>query len=77
MEINTLASESFYPGPNALKMMAPAVRAELFEIIPGLDTPQALIDHKIVERAYGLTARPFAKPKDIAALSEGAISLAA
>ena len=72
-----LASESFYPGPNALKMMAPAVRAELFEIIPGLDTPQALIDHKIVERAYGLTARPFAKPKDIAALSEGAISLAA
>jgi Ca2+-binding RTX toxin-like protein len=65
-----IPSESFYPGPNALRMMDPAARADLFRLLPGLDRPEAFVDRAVAEAAYGPTARPFAAPGDIAALHD-------
>jgi Ca2+-binding RTX toxin-like protein len=59
-----IASESFYPGPTALRMLSPAGRADFLNLIPGLDTPGALSDIKVTEAVYGKTARPFVKPGD-------------
>ena len=59
-----IASESFYPGPTALRMLSPAGRLEFLNLIPGLDTPGALTDIKVTEAVYGKTARPFVKPGD-------------
>jgi hypothetical protein len=56
-----VASESFYPGPEALKLMAPAERSELLEFIPSLLYPEALRSPKATEAIYGKPARPFVK----------------
>lgn len=56
-----IPSESFYPGPEALKMMSPNERAKLLRIAPALDTPAALRDARETENKYGKPARAFAK----------------
>ncbi|WP_417522778.1 Hint domain-containing protein [Marinovum sp.] len=63
-----IPSESFYPGPNALNVMSPYARAELFRHIPGLAGQASLPDRSRVEAVYGPTARPFAKRAEIAGL---------
>lgn len=60
-----IPSESFYPGPNALRMMSPTARIELMRHIPKLDTLEALTDAKTVEAVYGKTVRPFALIGDV------------
>lgn len=61
-----VASESFYPGPLALRMMAPEPRAGLMRVLPGLNRPAALQNRTLAAAVYGPTARPFAKPEAIA-----------
>ncbi|MEP2985968.1 MAG: Hint domain-containing protein [Sulfitobacter sp.] len=60
-----IPSESFYPGPEALKMMAPAERSAFLAFMPALDTPEALHTVEVTEATYGKPARPFAKPSEI------------
>ena len=45
-----LASESFFPGPTAMRMLQPDQRSEIHQLIPGLKEDGA--------QAYGPTARP-------------------
>lgn len=54
-----IASESFYPGPQAMKMLAPAARRAFLKHVPALGAAAALERAEIVEAAYGATARPF------------------
>ena len=63
-----IPSESFYPGPNALKSMSPAARADLLQHIPCLDVPDAFECRETTEVIYGPTARPFAKAHEFSAL---------
>lgn len=44
-----VATESFYPGPNAVRMLTPAQRASLYGVVPALKTDP--------ENGYGPTAR--------------------
>ena len=58
----SLASESFYPGPQALKMMAvPEFRRLVvsFPMLRGIDTMQTATER------YGMMARPFLKRKEV------------
>lgn len=55
-------SESFYPGPMALKMMSDTARQEVFEVLPGLDSAQ---DAECVKRIYGDTARTFVQKQEL------------
>ncbi len=50
-------SESFYPGPMALKAMKPHDRAAFARVMPSLELGDVTRDQ--VQTAYGLTARPF------------------
>ena len=59
-----VASESFYPGPTALRMLSPAGRSEFLNLIPGLKAPDALHDTQTTEAIYGKPARPFVKLSD-------------
>ena len=54
-------SESFYPGPNALRMLSPDARSELARFLPELQAPRAMQDSELVETVYGAAARPFAR----------------
>jgi len=51
-------AESFYPGPQGMKMIGPALRAEIRAIFPGL-TPES----------YGPGARPFATRRQAEAIA--------
>ena len=53
-----LASESFYPGPWALRGLPADARGELIRLFPDLE------DHP-AERGYGPTTRPVARFRDI------------
>ncbi|MDU8913534.1 Hint domain-containing protein, partial [Aestuariicoccus sp. MJ-SS9] len=53
-------SESFYPGPMAMKMMAKDARRELETLFPQLGKIGSLED---AAKSYGATARPFMKRK--------------
>ena len=55
---NGLASESFYPGPEALKALGRVGQAKVEKLVPALAT-------KSVEEAYGPLARPVAKLRDL------------
>lgn len=55
---NGAASESFYPGDCALDMFPKPVVAELRAIVPGLR-------ERPVDEAYGPTARPFLKRREV------------
>ena len=55
---NGAASESFYPGDNALKMFTLHVLHELRALFPDLG-------RKSVKQAYGPTARPFFKRRKV------------
>lgn len=57
-----IASESFYPGPTALRMLSAKSRAELNQLVPALADGQGA---EAVQTAYGPTARPFAKLSEI------------
>lgn len=57
-------SESFYPGPMALKMMSVSAREGVFAIWPNLRTAS---DRDAVARIYGSTARPFLLNREVAA----------
>ena len=48
-------SESFYPGPMALKMLAPGARSEIFDIFPALSG--AYFDKQRIVQSYGSAAR--------------------
>lgn len=56
-----IPSESFYPGPEALKMMSPSALSNFLTFFPSLNTPEALRDKKVTEAQYGEPARAFAK----------------
>lgn len=58
------ASESFYPGPMALRVVSPASLAQLRTLFPGACAPQT--DKALIERSYGDTARPFLQKRAIA-----------
>jgi len=60
-----IASESFYPGPTALRMLSPSSRAAFNRLVPALASGQAAECADLVEAAYGPTARPFIKLCDI------------
>ncbi len=60
-------SESFYPGPSALRTMAPEARRAVLRLLPGLDRPEATTGFAVVRAVYGPTARPFAPPRRAAA----------
>lgn len=59
-----IASESFYPGPTALRMLSPKSRAEFDQLLPAL-AGQGGESPDLVAAAYGPTARPFAKLSEI------------
>ena len=61
-------SESFYPGPMALRMMDSGPRAELFELFPELSI--AKVDKHKVSQIYGDTSREFAAKQQLAALAK-------
>lgn len=48
-------SESFYPGPMALKMLAPSARSEIFDIFPALSG--SYFDKQRIVQSYGSAAR--------------------
>lgn len=66
LEAEGVAAESFYPGPQAWKMMAPAARSDLAAACPGLfeepDSPS---------RGYGPLARPVLPGREARALIRG------
>ncbi|SIT10220.1 Ca2+-binding protein, RTX toxin-related [Roseivivax lentus] len=64
-------SESFYPGPNALKTIGTAARADLMRHIPALNEPDAFERREFTESVYGPTARPFAQAHEVSALQAG------
>ncbi|MEX0277107.1 MAG: Hint domain-containing protein, partial [Ruegeria sp.] len=55
---NGVASESFYPGPHAMKMLDAASRRELRNIVGDLD-------RRPVHEVYGVPARKFLRRKDV------------
>jgi hypothetical protein len=52
------ASESFFPGPQAIGALAPEARAEMLTLFPGLKTGRPFAE-------YGLHARDFARFRDL------------
>ncbi len=58
---NGAATESFYPGPQTLRMLPAAARAELAALIPGLGDVAAA-------GCYGPLARPFLKRREVLSL---------
>ncbi|QFT47605.1 Poly(beta-D-mannuronate) C5 epimerase 7 [Roseivivax sp. THAF40] len=62
-------SESFFPGPMALQMMAPDVRQGLEARFPQLAGVASVAE---AERCYSVLARPFARKKQVAALVRAA-----
>ena len=62
-------SESFYPGPMALRMMDSGPRAELFDLFPELSI--ARDDKQKVARIYGNTSREFIAKKQLPTLAKG------
>ncbi|WP_139210042.1 Hint domain-containing protein [Palleronia pelagia] len=52
-------SESFYPGPTAVKMMSPRARDSLFETFPELQHAKTKTE---VAEIYGKPAYPYSKP---------------
>ena len=60
---NGAATESFYPGRCALEMFPAAVLQEIAEIVPALR-------HQPPEQAYGPTARPMMKRKDVLKITD-------
>ena len=67
-----IPSESFYPGPTALRMLSPASRLDLLKRMPRLNLDGALEDVRETQAAYGETVRPFAKPRNIGAIAGAA-----
>ncbi|THH38648.1 hypothetical protein E4Z66_03505 [Aliishimia ponticola] len=55
---NDAASESFYPGPQAMRALHSDVRREVYELFPDLA-------HLDAVSAYGPTSRQFARPADL------------
>ena len=51
-------SESFYPGPNALENLSETARESLYSVLPRLK-------YTLVRYAYGDTARPVKKRKEV------------
>ena len=60
-------SESFYPGPMALRMMESGPRAELFKLFPELSV--ATDDKHKLREVYGTTSREFLPKKKVATLA--------
>lgn len=65
-----IPSESFYPGPTALRMLSPAARLDLLKRAPMLNLDGVAGDMEHAQTIYGKTVRPFAKPKDIRAIGK-------
>lgn len=59
-----IASESFYPGPQALTMMGEAAKAELRPLLPLLNTAAPNLLN--AQAAYGARARTFLPMRDVA-----------
>ena len=60
---NGAATESFYPGKCALEMFPASVLKEIADVVPALR-------HQPPEQAYGPTARPMMKRKDVLKISD-------
>ncbi|MCC1495138.1 Hint domain-containing protein, partial [Cognatishimia sp. F0-27] len=68
-----IPSESFFPGPIALKMMDNSSRVELFTLFPELCGVQD--DREELQKVYGLTARAFLARKNVKSLVKQVVSV--